>query len=170
MPKRKRETETAAADDNRKKSQRLFFFKKNDNVQTPPDLYAALDAIYHFDFDPCPLAFDQRTDPDGLTVDWGTANYVNPPFSKISAWISKGISEKSFGRMSVFIIPIRSNSLYWRDMVLPNATKLTFLPSIRFVGYKNKLPVPLALVEFDPHKQPIFAYDNNTVISGFFIG
>jgi len=45
---------------------------------TPPDIYAALDAEFRFDFDPCP--FPLPADFDGLTCDWGQSNYVNPPF------------------------------------------------------------------------------------------
>lgn len=44
---------------------------------TPPDLYAQLDAEFHFDFDPCP--FPKPDDFDGLTCEWGQRNYVNPP-------------------------------------------------------------------------------------------
>src|SRR3546814_11981679 len=36
---------------------------------TPPDLYAALDAEFHFDFDPCP--YPKPEGFDGLTFEWG---------------------------------------------------------------------------------------------------
>lgn len=29
---------------------------EDDHIQTPPDLYAKLDAEFHFDFDPCKKA------------------------------------------------------------------------------------------------------------------
>lgn len=48
---------------------------------TPPDLYATLDAEFHFDFDPCP--YPKPEDFDGLTCEWGQRNYVNPPFGSI---------------------------------------------------------------------------------------
>ena len=48
---------------------------------TPPELYAALDAEFAFDFDPCP--FPLPADFDGLTCEWGASNYVNPPFGSI---------------------------------------------------------------------------------------
>lgn len=48
---------------------------------TPPDLYAQLDAEFHFDFDPCP--FPRPPGFDGLKCEWGKSNYVNPPFGSI---------------------------------------------------------------------------------------
>ena len=51
---------------------------------TPPDLYAALDAEFHFDFDPCPFPLPDGF--DGLTCEWGASNYVNPPFGSILRW------------------------------------------------------------------------------------
>lgn len=48
---------------------------------TPPDLYAKLDAEFNFDFDPCPFPLPEGF--DGLTCEWGTSNYVNPPFGSI---------------------------------------------------------------------------------------
>ena len=49
-----------------------------DDWKTPDDLYNKLDAIYHFDFDPCPY----QADFDGLKVEWGKRNFINPPYSR----------------------------------------------------------------------------------------
>lgn len=49
---------------------------------TPPSVYAALSAEFGpFDFDPCPYPLPEGF--DGLTCEWGTRNYVNPPFGSI---------------------------------------------------------------------------------------
>ena len=42
---------------------------------TPPDLYARLDAEFHFDFDPCP--FPRPPAFNGLWTKWGQMSYVN---------------------------------------------------------------------------------------------
>jgi len=42
---------------------------------TPPDLYAKLDAEFHFDFDPCPYPLPDGF--DGLTCEWGQSSYSN---------------------------------------------------------------------------------------------
>jgi hypothetical protein len=82
---------------------------------TPPEMYAALDAEFHFTFDPCP---HPRPDGfDGLAVDWGTSNWVNPPFTgmvrekgkrKIGpmAWARKSLAEQAKGNLVVMILPI----------------------------------------------------------------
>ena len=59
--------------------------------RTPSELYEKLDAEFHFDFDPCP------PDPqfDGLEIEWGDRNFVNPPYGRctktgVTAWAKKG--------------------------------------------------------------------------------
>lgn len=80
---------------------------------TPPDLYAELDAEFHFDFDPCP--YPKPEGFDGLTCKWGNMSYVNPPFGSImhngrkkgpTAWVRKALQEYSEGRGLVFVYPI----------------------------------------------------------------
>lgn len=72
---------------------------------TPPALYAKLDAEFHFDFDPCPHPRPENF--DGLEVDWGQSNYVNPPFTGgVMRWAKKAIEEQAKGRLVVMIIPV----------------------------------------------------------------
>lgn len=86
---------------------------------TPPDLYAELDAEFHFDFDPCP--FPKPPKFDGLTCEWGRSNYVNPPFGSImhqgpddkkpkkkgpTAWMRKAIAEAEKGNGVVIVYPV----------------------------------------------------------------
>jgi len=80
---------------------------------TPRDLYARLDAEFHFDFDPCPWPLPAGF--DGLTCEWGRSNYVNPPFGSIvhegkkkgpTAWIRKAIAESRLGKGVVLVYPL----------------------------------------------------------------
>jgi hypothetical protein len=77
---------------------------------TPPEVYAALDAEFHFDFDPCPYP---RPGPfNGIAVPWGKSNYVNPPFRRSdgafgagpTSFIRKAIKEQKLGKTSVIVI------------------------------------------------------------------
>lgn len=137
---------------------KLTFFEKNDNVQTPTEFYDKLNEVYNFDFDPCPL----NSDFDGLNTEWGKRNYVNPPFSKIPSFLDKGLQELSRGNLSVFLITARVSSKYWAEKVWPMASEVYFLEKLTFSGYKNKFPVPLALVVFDP-SQPVPKYKRGEI-------
>ena len=114
-------------------------------AQTPTALYDELDAENHFDFDPCPV----NPQFDGLSVPWGKSNYVNPPYDSIEKWIRKALEEKKQGKKSVFLIPVRTSTKYFHNLILPNALKIEFLEGrIRFKGYDSSAPFCSMLVYF----------------------
>lgn len=131
---------------NKKIQRKLHFHDKNDLVQTPVALYRKLDDIYHFDFDPCPV----NPNFDGLSVEWGKMNFVNPPYSEISKWLEKGVEEKKKGRTSLFLITARTNTKYWYNYIVQHAKQISFFErGICFQGFDKPLPIPLCLVLFD---------------------
>lgn len=80
---------------------------------TPPDMYAELDSEFSFTFDPCPFPLPDGF--DGLTCEWGSSNYVNPPFGSIihegrkkgpTAWVRKAIIEWRKGKTVVLVYPV----------------------------------------------------------------
>jgi hypothetical protein len=82
---------------------------------TPPPLMKSLQLEFNFDFDPCP--FPKPIDFDGLKIDWGGSNYVNPPFGSYvdptngkkkgpTAWANKCIEEYKKGKLVVMVYPI----------------------------------------------------------------
>ena len=124
----------------------LCSVNKKDDVQTPTYLYDTLNSIYKFDFDPCPFLSSEK---DGLAKEWGSMNWVNPPYSNIKPWVTKAIQQLSQGKKTVMLIPVRTASRYWQDLVFPFADDILFLDkTIVFDGYRNSCPFPLALVEF----------------------
>ena len=91
--------------------------------QTPKALYDELDAEFAFDFDPCPA------NPlfDGLMVDWGDRNFVNPPYGRVlGTWIRKAWEQHRLGKLSVLLVPSRTDTAWWHDYVM-QADEIRFL-------------------------------------------
>jgi hypothetical protein len=111
---------------------------------TPPDLYAKLDAEFHFTFDPCP--HPKLDDFDGLTCEWGASNYVNPPFGSIvhegqkkgmTAWVRKAIIEHAKGKRVVLVYPLDK----WVLMLLSAiGTKVRNLGDVRWLAVEDGRP------------------------------
>jgi len=72
---------------------------------TPPNLMDDLRREFAFDFDPCP--YPRPDGFNGLTIDWGKSNYVNPPFTGgVMAWAKKAIDEQAKGKLSILMLPL----------------------------------------------------------------
>lgn len=127
---------------------------KNTDVGTPRDFYELLDDEFHFNHDPCPLnGLGNEAVPDGLKSEWGDCCFVNPPFNDTQNWVKKGMEEWKKGKTIVFLVGARINSKYWFEEIWPQASEIRFLNRITFAGYKEKSPMPVAVV--------IFKKDNN---------
>ena len=100
----------------------------DDNYATPPELYNELNKEFNFDFDPCPYNEDEIIN-DGLKIDWGKSNFVNPPYSQKlkEQFIIKGIEEMKKGNVSVFLIPVSTSTKLFHDYIKPNANEIRFL-------------------------------------------
>jgi hypothetical protein len=107
---------------------------------TPPTLMAELQAEFAFDFDPCPCPKPETF--DGLTCDWGTSNYVNPPFGSImhegkkkgpTAWARKAIAENQKGKRVVLVYPIDK----WVLMLLKAGAEVRNLGDVRWCATED---------------------------------
>lgn len=128
-------------------SGRLGFFNKKDDVETPPELYAALCKKFKFDFDPCPL----HSTFDGLAMRWGQTNWCNPPFSKTAEFVRKAIEERDkHGAETLMLITVHSNADYWQNIILRHAHNVYLTGKITFVGYDKPFPAATVLVHFRP--------------------
>ena len=126
---------------------RGLFTSLRGDWKTPKALFQALDAEFHFDFDPC------LTKPtnDGLKSRWGNVNFVNPPYGKdINRWIQKGYREYLLGKTVVFLLPSRTDTRWWHDFIM-RATEIRFIKGrLRFDDQKNSAPFPSAIAIFKP--------------------
>ena len=100
-----------------------IFSSARQNWKTPAKVYADLDVEFGFDFDPCP------SDPafNGLECDWGSCNFLNPPYSQIMAWLKKAIIEHQKGKAIVALLPSRTGTAWFHECVLPHATEIRFI-------------------------------------------
>lgn len=96
-----------------------------DDWKTPDDFYNELNEKYHFDFDPCPY----QADFDGLNIDWGKSNFVNPPYSRKlkEAFVHKALEQKAKGKRSVLLLPVSTSTKLFHEVILPNAEKIEFV-------------------------------------------
>ena len=113
--------------------------KQPNDWKTPQSFYDKLNETYDFDFDPCPFQHDMSW--DGLQVEWGQSNFVNPPYSRphLKNFILKGIEESKKGKLCVFLIPASTDTALFHDHIQPNATSIEFVRGrLRFEGYNNE--------------------------------
>lgn len=114
--------------------------ERNQCAKTPVELYDQLNAIYKFNFDPCPTWPDDKPQWDGLEIDWKSSNYVNPPYKSIHKWAMKARDEQLKGNNSVLLIPLRADRIYFREWVIPFAEIIIVSPRLTFQGYSRPCP------------------------------
>lgn len=100
----------------------------DDNYATPPEFYNNLNLRFNFDFDPCPYN-ENEIIVDGLNIEWGKSNFVNPPYSRKlkELFIKKGIEEMKKGKLCVFLIPVSTSTNLFHNLIKPNATSIEFI-------------------------------------------
>jgi site-specific DNA-methyltransferase (adenine-specific) len=122
---------------------RVLFSAESEHWQTPADLYAKLDAEFHFTLDPCP-----NHGTDGLTRNWGGERvYCNPPYGRgIIDWLKKAREAE----LAVFLLPSRTDTKWWHEYAM-QADEIRFLKGrLKFGGAKNSAPFPSVLIIYKP--------------------
>ena len=112
----------------------------SDNWATPKEFYDKLNEEFNFDFDPCPLNHN-ISDWNGLEIEWGRVNYINPPYSRDlkEAFIMKAIEESKKGKCCVMLLPVSTSTKIFHNHILPNKTDIRFVfKRIKFLGVNTK--------------------------------
>ena len=124
----------------------VLFSSASDHYKTPTEVFGKLDDEFHFDFDPCPLS--QQVEVDGLSVEWGKCNFVNPPYSQIALWCKKSYEEHKKGKTVIMLIPFRTDTRYWHDYIM-QANEIRFIKGrLKFGDSKGNAPFPSAIIIF----------------------
>lgn len=111
----------------------------SDNWETPSYIYDELNKEFDFDFDPCPINHD-ISKWDGLKVEWGNRNFINPPYSRKlkEAFVKKAIEQSKKGKLCVLLLPVSTSTVLFHDYILPNKKEIRFIKGrIKFIGYNT---------------------------------
>lgn len=111
-----------------------------DDWATPTSFYEQLDKEFNFDFDPCPFQHDIDK-WDGLKIDWGQRNFINPPYSQKlkESFVIKAIEESRKGKLCVMLLPVSTSTKLFHDWILPNQSEIRFIRGrIKFSGINTK--------------------------------
>ena len=119
---------------------------KTDKWQTPTEVYAPLHAEFHFTHDPCPIDWKEG-DADGLTTDWGSSTFCNPPYSTVATWIQKAHAEWQKGKTVVMLINAITDTRAFHDFIYGQA-------EIRFLRGRVKFIDPQHPEKRQPSPKP----------------
>lgn len=136
-------------------------------LETPPDLFAALHAEFHFDIDLTanehnhllPLWFGPGAERyDAIGTPWrqyGKTGFCNPPYGDfVKKIIPKAVTEQHYGFTSVFLLSLRVNRTF-KQQVLRYADELRWVDERITFWYTGK-PKPSARVKYSQKKHADF--------------
>lgn len=114
----------------------------SDNWATPDTLYRQLNREFNFDFDPCPLNEGPiPTEKDGLRIEWGKSNFVNPPYKRTlkEEFVKRAIEQMKQGKLSVMLLPVSTSTRLFHQHIVPNAREIRFLNGrVKFAGRNTR--------------------------------
>jgi phage N-6-adenine-methyltransferase len=109
--------------------------------ETPPEVFAPLDAEFAFTLDPCATSqnakcvrfFTEAT--DGLAQSWaGERVFMNPPYGReIYAWTRKAREAALCGALVVGLLPASTDLSWWHEDVIGKADVRYLRGRVRFI-------------------------------------
>ena len=135
----------------------VHFSSVKNEWETPPELFAKWDRLFHFELDVCATSQNTKCvryftpEDDGLSQSW--AHYVcwmNPPYGrKIITWVHKAYEESLRGATVVCLLPARTDTRWWHEYCMKG--EIIFLRGrLKFVGAPHSATFPSAIVIFRP--------------------
>ena len=149
-----------------------MFTSKNQDWETPDDLFKSLDNEFHFTLDPCANHQNHKCSKyytiqeDGLSKDWsGEVVFCNPPYTpkgKIQdKWVKKCLEESKHATV-VLLIPARTDTIRFHEYILPNAEIRFIKGRLRFNNSQDTAPFPSMICIFGRHGVKGVDYGNIT--------
>ena len=137
----------------------VHFSSKKMDWATPWELFRAWDISHGpFTLDVCATAANAKCgryfspETNGLLQPWAGVCWMNPPYGRvIGQWIGKAAAEskKSPVTRVVCLIPARTDTAWWHDLVLPHAAVHFLRGRVRFEGARHAAPFPSAIAVFE---------------------
>ena len=125
-----------------------MFSSKRQDWATPQNVFDELNKEFNFDFDPCPL--NDNPAFDGLSIEWKQRNYINPPYGRqIGNWIRKAYQESISGKQCIMLLPSRTDTKWFHEIILPYANEIRFIKGrLKFGNATNSAPFPSMIIIF----------------------
>lgn len=136
---------------------RALLSSNTNEWSTPRAFYAALDAEFHFNLDPCSTRENRKcakyftVEDDGLKQDWGGYRvFCNPPYGReIADWVRKCSEEaKKPDTLVVMLIPARTDTAYFHDYIYNRAREIRFVRGRLHFNEAGPAPFPSMVVIF----------------------
>ena len=135
-----------------------LFSSKNDEYETPPDVFRALDREFGFETDVCATPDNAKCpvfytpEQDGLRREWRGVCWRNPPYGAgIGSWIAKAYVSSLHGATVVCLVPARTDTRWWHDFAMRG--EIRFIQGrLRFGDAAGTGPLPSAVVIFRPRR------------------
>jgi len=125
----------------------VLFSSQSVHWPTPSAIYEELNKEFKFDFDPCPLGECEKDGSAPLFTSWaGKRVFCNPPYN---SGIRKFLDRATEATISVFLLPSRTDTKWFHEIVLPNAKEIRFIRGrLKFGSALNSAPFPSLLAIF----------------------
>ncbi|MBX9792576.1 MAG: phage N-6-adenine-methyltransferase [Pirellulales bacterium] len=133
---------------------RAMFSSRTDVWATPQDVFALLDAEFHFDLDVCALPANAKCrryftpKQDGLKQEWTGVCWMNPPYGReIGKWMKKALVASLKGATVVCLVPARCDTAWWHEYATRG--EIRFIRGrLKFGSASSAAPFPSAIVIF----------------------
>ena len=108
----------------------------HDNWGTPQIVLNLIEMEFGKFFDPCPL----NSKFDGLSIDWGKVNYINPPYNRKDKelFIRKAFEESQKGNTCVMLLPVSTSTVIFHEVIYPYAEIRFLKRRVKFIGINTK--------------------------------
>jgi len=142
------------------------------NWETPVQFFNELNKEFGFTLDPCAEVSTAKVnkfyskEDNGLIQSWANEIcFINPPYNNQKQFIEKAINEKINGCLSVCLIPARTDTKLFHDLLVPNCEIRLIKGRIKFKSdgeLKNSPFFPSMLVIIGKDIKPKITTYNKT--------